>query len=170
MCSELGERAARRDGICPRSAVFYHWFSWRIIIPAPSSLSTQDMVYLPFSKIILIHNPFQMSYWLRGFSAILSQRCLLTIYTASSHNTCLQVAGRKKKRHLYNFEQFNNLTVVILYIHMHRFMNTISQGCRRMLICFLNIKVCIIYGQHYIDKSHDKPEVVAITHSPIIKY
>lgn len=44
-----------------------NWFSWRIFIQV--SLAAQGRirveVYFTLSKIILFHNPFQMSYWLR---------------------------------------------------------------------------------------------------------
>lgn len=51
-------------GICPCGTAFCHRFSWSIIIPVSSATRGRIVagVYLPLSKIILIHNPFQMSY------------------------------------------------------------------------------------------------------------
>lgn len=70
-------------------------FSWRIIIPVSSVAWGRKGagVYLPLSKIILIHNPFQMSYWLREASLPLSIR---SFYIQRwSPNTCLQESVRE---------------------------------------------------------------------------
>ena len=70
-------------GICPCGAAFCHRFSWSIIIPVSSATRGRIVagVYLPLSKIILIHNPFQMSYWLGEASLPFSIRGFYLQYT-----------------------------------------------------------------------------------------
>lgn len=70
-------------GICPCGTAFRHRFSWRIIIPVSSATRGRIWagVYLPLSKIILIHNPFQMSYWLGEASLPFSIRGFYLQYT-----------------------------------------------------------------------------------------
>lgn len=87
-------------GICPRGAAFYHRFSWRIIIPVSSVTRGRIWagVYLPLSKIILIHNPFQMSYWLGEASLPFSIRGFYLQYIQLwSPNTCLPGSERKDR-------------------------------------------------------------------------
>lgn len=87
-------------GICPRGAAFCHRFSWRIIIPV--SLASRGRIwagiYLPLSKIILIHNPFQMSYWLGEASLPFSIRGFYLQYIQLwSPNICLPGSGKKDR-------------------------------------------------------------------------
>lgn len=85
-------------GIC--GSAFCHRFSCRIIIPVSSATPGRIWagVYLPLSKIILIHNPFQMSYWLVEALLPFSIRGFYLQYIQKwSPNTCLPGSGRKDR-------------------------------------------------------------------------
>lgn len=87
-------------GICPCGAAVCHRFSWSIIILVSSATRgrIQAGVYLPFNKIILFQNYFQMSYWLGEASLPFTIRGFYLQYIKLwSPNTCLPSSGRKDR-------------------------------------------------------------------------
>lgn len=127
-------------GICPRGAAFCHRFSWRIIIPVSSATRGRIWagVYLPLSKIILIHNPFQMSYWLGEASLPFSIRGFYLQYIQlRSPNTCLP--GRERKdRDIWKTQTeskaFTWLNAATWRSEIHRFCFMHSWLCRSHMV------------------------------------
>lgn len=98
-------------------------------------------VYLPLSKIILIHNPFQMSYWLVEALLPFSIRGFYLQYIQKwSPNTCLPGSGRKD-RDIWTAQTERDCFQEI----EHCSSNTIDTKFCFMLSCLWNIVITLLF-------------------------